>query len=810
MRVPLSWLKDWVDVPWDADELAERLTAAGLEVEAVERPGEEVKGVIMARLVSIAPHPQADRLWVAQVETGSGIATVVTGAPNVSEAQPGTWVVYAPPGAVIGGGIVIGTREFKGINSEGMLCSAGELGLPEDGEPVGLLLLPPGEVERPGISAAGVLGLGDPVLVFDLTPNFAAHCQSIVGIAREVAAITGQRIKVPPLPDAAVDDQPASGATSVEILDPDGCTCYIARIIDGVKVGPSPFWLRRRLQLAGMRSINNVVDVTNYVMLETGQPLHGFDYHRLAEGRIIVRRARPGEAIETLDGQERPLTTADLVIADAQAPVALAGIMGGAASEVTDGTQRVLLEAAHFSPIGILRTSRRLGLRTEASMRFEKGLDPLAPEEASHRAAVLIAALAQGRLLQGRVAAQAVEYRPRTIPVRPDFINGLLGTDLTGDQIVDYLTRYGFEVSGGTARVPSWRTDVHGEADLAEEVARLHGYDQIPAVPPPGIGTGTGRPETERLVLQIKRKITGCGFTEISTFSFAPADLADKLRLPEGHPQRQAIKIANPMNEEQAALRTTLLGGAVTTIHNNARHRIKDMALFEIGTIYLPRAGAAGQDGDGALPGEHQHLLLAACGDVRRVHWQDQSETADVFFIKGVLEELSRFLRRDLRAEGAVLPFLHPGRGAILYGGDEELGYLGELHPELCRDLELPGRVVVAELDLTRWLAQPAQAMELRPIPRFPAVERDVAFELDSSVPAAAAEELIRREAGQWLESVTLFDVYRGQQVAEGYRSLAYSLVYRAGDRTLTDEEVDAVHLRVREALARDLGATLR
>lgn len=809
MRVPLSWLKEWVDVPWEVGELADRLTAVGIEVDTIEYPGSDITGVVLARIVDVTRHPQADRLWVCKLDIGRDVVTVVTGAPNVTDGK-NAWVIYAPPGAQLQGGVQIGTREVRGVESQGMLCSTWELGLPSDAKTdeerlaEGVLLLPADQSFKPGDDARPVLQLGEPVLVLELTPNLAAHCQSILGVAREIAAITAQPLRVPPLPEVEEIEEDVSRLTRVNIDAPDGCTCYIARIIDGVEIGPSPLWLRRRLQLAGMRPINNVVDVTNYVMLEMGQPLHGFDHDRLAEGRIVVRRAHAGERIITLDGNERELSASDLVIADAHEPVALAGIMGGANSEVTPSTRRVLLESAHFTPQGILRTSRRTGLRTEASVRFEKGLDPTGPEPASRRAAVLIAALARGRLIKGRVAAQASPVTRKLIPLRPDYINGLLGTNLPADVIKDHLQRYGFVIRGEQVEVPDHRTDVHGEADLAEEVARLYGYDRIPAVPPPGTAVGSGRSDTDRVFLNLKRKIVSCGFTEITTFSFAAASLPDQLRLPQDHPQRRAIKIANPMSEDQAALRTTLLGGALTVIRNNARHRLDNLALFELGTVYLPDPESD------TLVTEDRHLLLAACGDLRPRHWQSKPETADVYFLKGVLERLAHYLRRDLTIAGAQLPFLHPGRSATLRCNDVDLGYLGELHPDLCEEWELPPRVVVAEVNLSRWMAQPALAWELRPIPRFPAIERDVAFELPDTIPAIEAEQLIRREGGQWLESVTLFDVYRGKQVAEGNRSLAYTLRYRAPDRTLTDEAVDAVHNRVRQALVEELGATLR
>ncbi|HEY8450588.1 MAG TPA: phenylalanine--tRNA ligase subunit beta [Bacillota bacterium] len=805
MRVPLSWLQEWVDVPWDVDELAERLTAVGLAIEAIERPGAEVSGVIVARIDEVKPHPAADRLWVVTIDTGRGTATVVTGAGN---ARPGAFAIYAAPGARLAGGLEIRERSFRGVLSQGMLCSTWELGLPtaakteEDRLAEGLLLLEGGSSVRPGADAGPLLGLGEPVLVLDLTPNYAAHCQSILGVAREVAALTGAGLHPPAAPVVEPAETAADAFTRVEIRAEDGCGCYIARVLDGVSVGRSPLWLQRRLQLAGMRPINNVVDVTNYVMLETGQPLHAFDYDRLQEGRIVVRRARAGERLLTLDGEERRLEPGDLVIADAERPVALAGIMGGAETEVSQQTRRVLLEAAHFEPLGILRTSRRMGLRTEASGRFEKGLDPEGVEPASARAAAWIAALAGAKLLAGRVAAVARNEAPRRIPWRPQRINGLLGTDLSETELRDLLGRYGFIVENDGVRVPSYRTDVFGEADLAEEVARLYGYDRIPSRLPSGAPATAGRSRWQVELLTVRRHLVGCGFSEVTTFSFAPADLGDRLHLPDDHPWRQALRLANPMNEDQAALRTTLLGSMLEVVRYNRRRRNDALALFEIGTTYLP-------DGEG-LPREPKRLMLAAAGDLRPRHWQGHAEPADVYLLKGVLERLAQRLGRELAFRPEPQPFLHPGRAAAVYAAGGAVGYLGELHPDLIETWELPPRLVVAEVDLSAWLAAEAQVTRFQPLPRFPAVERDVAFVLPLTVPAARAEAVIREHAGPWLEQLTLFDVYQGEPVPAGCRSLAYALRYRAADRTLTDAEVDEVHERVRQALAAELGATLR
>lgn len=810
MRVPLSWLREWVAVPWDVDELADRLTAVGLAVEAVERPGAGIQGVTVARVTAVERHPDADNLSLCSIEAGDRRARVVTAAAN---ARAGARVVWAEPGARLAGGVEIGAREFRGVLSEGMLCSTWELGLPspartdEERLAEGLLLLPDDVAAEPGADARPVLGLDEVVLVLELTPNYAVHCQSILGVAREVAALAGVRLSPPPVPAAAVDSRPAADLVAVTIEDPDGCSRYVARIIDGVTVGPSPLWLQRRLQLCGLRPINNVVDVTNYVMLETGQPLHGFDHARIRGGRIHVRRARDGESLRTLDGQDRVLSPGDLVIADEGGAVAVAGVMGGADSEVTADTRTVLLESAHFEGVSVLRTSRRLGLRTDASTRFDKGLDPEAAPAAADRAAAMIAAYGGGRVLAGSVDVVARSHPPRVIAFRPERINGLLGLDLRPEDMLDILERYGFAAVEGGVQVPSHRTDIHGEADLAEEVARHYGYDRLPAELPPGAPAEGGRPEHERLLAQVREAMVGSGFHETVTFSFAPADLGRRLRLPPDHPQHRALRLANPMGEEQATLRTTLLGSMLEVLRHNARRQVDAVALFEVGTVYLPLPG------DGApqeLPQERQHLMAAGVGRLPARHWQGPGTAVDVFFLKGALMRVAGRLGLDLTFRAAALPFLHPGRSAEVLLDGRVVGYLGELHPDLAEAWDLAERVSLFEVDVTALIEADRRPARYRSLPRYPAVQRDVAFVLPQEVPAARAEEVIRAHAGPWLEDLTLFDVYQGDPIPAGQRSLAYALRYRAADRTLTDAEVDQVHAGVRDALARELGAHLR
>lgn len=812
MRVPVEWLREWVDFPWDAETLAERLTQVGLEVEGIERPGEEVAGIVAARVEHVEPISGTD-LRLVVVDAGRHQARVVTAAANVAA---GDLVAYAPPGARLAQGRTIEARTIQGVVSEGMLCSAAELGLPAPaGEAerlaAGLLHLDDLGAPAPGDDLVARLGLGEPVIVLELTPNYAAHCQSILGVAREVAAICGGTVKTPQLPAAEPDDRPFADPSTAEptpaevVIDaPDLCSRYLAHVLAGVRVGPSPLWMQRRLQQCGMRPINNVVDITNYVMLETGQPLHAFDAELVGDQRIIVRRASPGEQITTLDGQTHTLAADDLVIADPRRAIALAGVMGGANSEVSDRTTTVLLEAAHFKAEAVAKTARRLGIRTDASARFEKGVDPLGVAAAAARAAGLIARYANARQIGAGVDRQAVPFEPLRLPYRPERINRLLGTGLSETEIRACLQHYGFSVDGQTVAVPSYRSDIHGEADLAEEVARLHGYDRIPAALPTGAPATAGRTPLERDLRTTRRYLTATGFTEIMTFSFIDEGHADRLRLPAADPQRRAIRIANPMSEDQAVLRTQLLGQMLDTLAANARRREADQRLFEIGTVYLPVEGRP-------LPDERLRLILAAMGRTRPAHWSEAAPQVDVLWLKGIVEHLAVRLQRPLRVEQTRAQHaLHPGRSGVLTAAGREIGYIGELHPDLLDEYELPERVVVAELDLSGWLQTERLPFTYRPLPRYPAVERDVALVLPEQIPASRVEQVIVDHGGEWLEAVTLFDVYQGDPVPAGCRSLAFTLRYRASDRTLTDEEVDRVHARVREALASTLDAQLR
>jgi phenylalanyl-tRNA synthetase beta chain len=788
VRVPLSWLREYVDWEWTAEELAERLTGLGLAVEAVERTG-----VAAERIASVGPLPGSDRLSVCRL---SGGAPGVYGAPGL---RAGLAVAWARPGAELPGGRTVGRAAFLGVESEGMLCSAAELGLPGGGE----RLL---DVDDPRLAAA----LDDVVLVLELTPNYAVHCQSLIGVAREVGALLGRPARRPPAGVAEAPRQAADEA-SVRVADAELCPLYVARVVEGLSAGPSPLWMARRLQLAGMRPIGGVVDVTNYVMLESGQPLHAFDLARLRGGRVAVRRALPGERLVTLDGVERALEPSDLVIADGERAVALAGVMGGADAEVTESTRAVLLESAVFAPDAVSRAVRRLGLRSEASSRFSRGVDPETTRWAADRAAGLLAELCGGRVLAGAAEVGSVPRR-RAVTLRGSVVRQHLGVALSTAESGHLLERLGFGVAADGAdrlrvTIPGWRGDVAAEVDLVEEVARLHGYERIPELLPPG-ASGTG--EAGALgpaVAAARQAVLAAGFSEGVTYSFHARSAWDRLRLPGDHPWRRAVAVANPMTEDQAVLRRSLAPGLLDALSYNARHRRADAALFEVGRVFAPDPGSETGVRETAALG------LAGFGRLGASGWAGPGRPLDFFGLKGVLELLLERLRiAGWTAERAHdLPFLHPGRAARLLLAGEPVAWLGEVHPTVAQAWDLPERAVAGEVDLEALAARARLEVTFRPWPRSPAVRRDVAFVLDEAVPAGRAAEVIRAAAGPLLAGLELFDVYAGEGVPAGRRSLAYALHYQDREgRTLTDAEVDGRQAAVRAALAERLGATLR
>lgn len=804
MRVSYNWLKEYVDIPWPVEELAGRLTMAGLLVEQMEPMSRDLDDIVVAEVLDVAPHPAAGQLLVVRVRAGAEELTVVTGADNVTK---GALVPLAKPGARLPGGTVIQRAELRGVVSEGMLCSEAELGTGDDAD--GIWLLPPDV--RHGRPLVEELGLDDVILHLEVYPN-RPDCLSVIGVAREVAALTGGRLRLPPA-EADELDEPAASLTSVDVQARDLCSRYATRILDGVKIGPSPAWLQQRLRVAGMRPINNVVDVTNYVMWEWGQPLHAFDYDRLEEGRIVVRRAAAGEVIVTLDGSERKLSEQMLVIADASRPVAVAGVMGGLDSEVTEGTTRLLLESATFHPVSVRRTAHAFGLRTEASHRFEKGLDPNLVAPAAARAARLIQELTGAAVYAGAVDVYPEPVQPWTVSCRPARVRQVLGADVADEAVRRYLTSLGFSVDTGAddqgawaVTVPTYRRDVTREEDLIEEVARLYGYDQIPSTLPGGAGAVGGQEPPLPFLDRVRDVLTALGLSEVLTYSFADPAWPDKLNLPADDPRRAAVPLRNPLREDQSRLRTTLVPGLLEAAARNVSRRVTDVHVFEVGAVFAPRQLPLTE-----LPDEPRRIGILMTGPLPEQWWGGKPRVATFYEAKGVVEQLLERLGVAARFEPGAEPYLHPGRQAAVIAGGHTVGVVGEVHPEVAERFELDGRrVYVAELDADR-LAQ-AESREVRfvPLPRYPAVQRDMALLVPKAVPAAAVVETIRRAGGQLVESVSLFDVYEGPQVEAGQRSLAFSIRLRHRDRTLTDEEANAVVDGVERALREELGVRRR
>lgn len=803
MLVSLRWLKDYIDIPWSISALVERLTMSGAKVEAVHQMGAELKGVRVGKIVEVDPHPSSEELWVCQVDLGDRRVQSVCGAPNTGV---GMLVPVAPEGVTLAGlSATVEATEVRGVLSEAVLCSEAELGLSNDHS--GLMRLP--DDVPIGAELGVALGLDDSVIEFEIYPNRADQL-SVYGIAREVAAITGGEVKS--LPGAPEEKGgAASKRASVAVEAPDLCPRYIARVIEGVRIAPSPAWMQARLRLAGMRPINNVVDVTNYVMLELGQPLHAFDLERLEGSKIIVRTAVAGEQMETLDGVLRTFAEDDLLICDEKGPVAIAGIMGGERTEVRETTTSILLESATFDAANVRKTSRRLGLRTEASHRFEKGLHPHLAQVAIDRAAALLAELGGGEVRVGRIdVAEPIEEETK-LSVRPNAVNRALGTDLSPAEMKRILKALDFGVEldeGGSVlrlQVPWYRSDVRQECDVIEEVARIHGFDQIEATLPRGASVQGGLAWPLSAVEQVRDRLVAAGLSESVTYSFISPRLYDRLGLEADHPLRQSIALKNPLSEEQSVMRTTILGSLLDALSLNQRRQVDDVRLFELGKVYIPTTLPLE-----SLPSEKWTLAIALSGEAPTEVWGRGGRQVDFYDLKGCVEAVADVLGLSLDVRPVRHSSLHPGRSAELVIGDTVAGVMGEVHPKVAEAFEIRDRAYVAEIDLEVLFKQPQKATRYRPVPRHPAVDRDVALLVPRDVAVARVESLIASEGGAMLRGWNLFDVYEGKQIPEGMRSVAYTLTFQADDRTLTDEEIAEVYERITRRLEEELGVTVR
>ncbi len=788
MKVSLNWLKDYVEIRMDWKELTHLLTMAGLEVEGATSTGDGLDKVVVAEIQSVQRHPNADRLSLVEVKTHEDTFSIVCGATNI---KPGQKVPLALVGARLPNGIEIKRSKIRGVLSEGMLCSAIELALGQEAS--GIMILPSHIPLGTGLAES--LGLKDTVLDISITPN-RPDCLCAIGVAREIAALTRQKMKYPvfSLTDRGEE---IHQKTSVTILDHDLCPRYVARMIEGVKIGPSPQWMSDRLEKVGVRSINNVVDVTNYVMMEYGQPLHAFDFRFLEEGRIVVRRAKEGEEFITLDGVKRTLDGEMLMICDGVKPVAIAGVMGGLNSEIKEDTTRVLLESAYFDPAGNRRTSKKLGLETEAAFRFGRGIDYGGCVSAANRAAQLIRELAGGKVIEGVVDVYPAPIHPRPIRLRVGRIHQVLGTEVSAKEAKSYLGNLELEVQEEKEDVlivtpASFRGDLEREIDLIEEVARLDGYEKIPITLP----TGPPSPEKRSKEFLVERKaielLTVHGYHEVINYSFTSPAFAERIGLPPGDPRRQALRILNPLAEDISVMRTTLIPGLMETVQYNLSRKNSNLKLFELKKVFLPQKGER-------LPREVKFLAGLAMGFNRGPHWAFPQRPVDFYDIKGCVEDLLDALQiKDAKFDKTEeLPYLHPGKASKIVLDHEVLGVLGEIHPEVLGRYEVRGKGYLFELDFSKMVNWAGEERRFQTLPKFPAVYRDLSLVVDQTLEAERVMETIRTFRQPYVEEVTLFDIYEEPPIPEGKKGISYRIRYQANDRTLTDEEVNQYHEKI-------------
>ncbi|MBI1730218.1 phenylalanine--tRNA ligase subunit beta [Candidatus Acetothermia bacterium] len=820
MLVPIRWLKEYVEIPVSVEELAHRLTMAGVEVASIEKiPSGEVdwKDIIVGQIVAVERHPNADRLSIAKVNCGDGVLTSVTGAPNIKVGMKDLKVAVAKLGARIMNAyatepttpvtIQVQAATLRGVDSQVVLCSEKELGLSDDHTDVMLL------EKDATVGAALVDLLGDQVLEIELTPNLG-RCLSVIGIAREVAALTGSKLHIKS-PKWKTSDEPSEGQAKIEILDDALCPRYSAALIKGVKIKEAPFWMRYRLMLAGMRPINSIVDISNYVMLEWGQPLHAFDYDKLvgrAGGKhpgIIIRRAQAGEKLVTLDKIERQLTDEMLMICDEKGPIALAGVMGGLETEVSGSTKNILLESANFHAINNRKTAMALLLPSEASQRYTRGVPPESTELGAMRAADLMRQISRGTIARGLLDVYPKPRQPKIISLPIREVKRLLGIEMSAKEISEILKRLEFKSrkvkENLEVSVPYYRLDVEIPADLIEEVARVIGYDRLPSTLMSDRLPPQKRNRSQEMEERVRDLLAGMGLTEVVNYSLTNLASLSKLD-PSGKMASGAfVELANPISTERSVMRSTLMNGLLESVAVNQRHQ-DHIGIFEVGRIFL--SNPESHDG---LPDEPRRIGIALAGSQEEASWTEPSQFVDFYALTGAIEAL--FSRLGLSKAVHIStqhPTFHPGRSAEIRLGNLKLGVLGEAHPEVAAKFDLRGRVYLAELDLETLIAHATEIKCYEPLPRFPGIRQDIAVVVDLNLPAKRIEDLIRREGGELLRELTLFDVYEGKPLPDGKKSLAYALDYRADERTLKDEEAQAIHLRIQSAVEKELSAQVR
>ena len=804
MNTPLSWIKAYVpELECTDQEYMDAMTLSGTKCEGFERLDADLDKIVVGQIEKIEKHPDADKLVICQVNIGTETIQIVTGAPNVKEGQKvpvvldGGRVAGGHDGSKTEGGIKIKKGKLRGVPSDGMMCSIEELGSTREFYPeapeYGIYIFD--DSVQVGADAIEVLGLHDSVFEYEITSN-RVDCYSVIGIAREAAATFKKPFKAPVTGPVGTDGD-VNDYISVEVKDNDLCKRYCAKVVKNVKIAPSPEWMQRRLSACGIRPINNLVDITNYVMEEFGQPMHAYDLDTIADHKIVVRRAEDGENFVTLDGQERELDSGMLMICDGEKPVGLAGIMGGENSMITDDVKDMLFEAACFDGTNIRLSSKRVGLRTDASGKFEKGLDPNNAESAINRACQLIEELGAGEVVAGMVDVYPEKKTETTIKFDPDYVNKLIGFNLTEEQMVSYFPALELKYDPETKliTIPTFRQDLVGMCDIAEEVARFYGYDNIPTTLPSGEAT-TGKLSFKLRVEQVARDIAEfCGFSQGMTYSFESPKVFDKLLIPEDSDLRKAIPIMNPLGEDYSIMRTSSLNGMLSSLATNYNRRNKDVKLYELANIYLPKALPLTE-----LPDERVQFTLGMYGE------------GDFFTMKGVVEEFFDKVglhKKEKYDPNAGKSFLHPGRQAnIIYDG-VVVGYLGEVHPEVADNYGIGTRAYIAVIDMPEIVARATFDRKYTGIAKFPAVTRDISMVMPKEILVGQIEDVIESKGGEYLESYSLFDIYEGAQIKTGFKSVAYSIVFRAKDKTLEDADVSTAMDRILKALE-GMGIELR
>lgn len=810
MQVSIKWLKDYIDFTETPEQLADKLTMAGIPVENVVDPGEGLEKVVTGRIEKLEPHQNSDHLQICTMNVGlAENIIIVTGAQNVAEGQV---VPVAMVGAHLPNGMKISKGKLRGVASNGMLCSAQELKLdleklPEE-QKTGIFILPS---DTPvGIPAKDVLGLNDVVLEFELTAN-RADCFSVFGLVREIAAITGNKPHFPEIKVNEDDNTKLNDIFSVEIADPDLCSRFSTRMLKNVKIGPSPEWMQQRLEGAGIRSINNVVDVTNFVMIELGHPMHAYDYDKITGKKLIARRAIEGEELHTLDDTSRKAKGEMLVIADSEKAAGLAGIMGGFETEITDTTTTVVLESADFYGPCIRRTARACGLSSEASGRFERGVDSETTIKALDRAAQLLQEMGACTVCEGIVDVYPNPKQANYVTFTPEQINNHLGTNIAKDVMLNIITSVGFDVTKDendeiTVKVPSWRNDVTCMADISEEIARLHGFDKIKSTLPNGVSMQGTQSAKQTFIDKVKSSLSSQGLYETISFALTNEETFNKLNIPQDSPLRKAVPIMNPLSDEYPLVRTTLLSSIFDNLARNLARKNDDVALFEVGSVFFPKALPVTE-----LPDEVVKIAGAITGRRNAQGWNQTNDMVDFYDAKGIIEELLANLRvTRYTVEAGTHYAMHPGKTALFKKGRDVIATVGEVHPAVLSAYGITKPVYIFELDATTVMKYMAKDLKYKALPKYPATSRDLAMLVDVDVNAADIEKAMTKVAGQNLTQITLFDVYTGKQVEEGKKSLAFSLTFQSNDKTLTDAEIDPAIEKIVAKLQKDFNANLR